>query len=480
VPALAERAAFGAKWSFASVVGRHVVTLVTTLVLARLLTPADFGLLAMAAVFVGFADLVRDMGTGSGIVQAEAPSAELLSSVFWANTAFGVIATAILFALAPLAATLLRTPNLTAVLRALSVSISLDALSVVQIGLLTRELRFRRLALVELAGASAGGALGIVLALDGYAVWSLVWQSVCTALVVAAGTWLASAWRPRLAVNMSAMKPILNFSVNLTGFNVLNYFVRNADSLLIGRYLGAQSLGLYDLAYRIMLYPLQLISWSLGRALFPIYARLRDEPERLGTAYLKVTKAIALTAFPMTLGLVGIADLAVRRVLGPAWAPMVPLLMILCPLAALQAVGTTVGSVYQAMGRTDLLLRWGAAAGVLLIGSFAVGLHWGVMGVAVCYSIVSYALAYHLFKIPLSLIGLRVSDVAEAVGRPLLCAGGMLLVVFLLKRVIASATDGALALGVLVSVGVVVYVSATWMWNRESAFEVLALAKRVS
>lgn len=478
MPALADSAASGAKWSFVSVAGRRAVTLVTTLVLARLLTPADFGLVAMAAVFVGFIELLRDMGTGSGIIQADAPSAELLSSIFWLNVAFGVAATAALFALAPFAATLLREPGLTAVLQALSFSVLFAALSAVQTSLLTRELQFRRLAFVELVGSSAGGVLGIVLALRGYAVWSLVWQSVSTVLVVSAGTWFASAWRPRFKLNLSSVKPILGFSANLTGFNVLNYFVRNADNLLIGRYLGAQSLGFYDLAYRIMLYPLQLISWALGRALFPVYARLRADPARLGVAYLKVTRAIALIAFPMTLGLVSIADLLVQTALGPAWSPVIPLLLILGPLAALQAIGTTVGYVYQAMARTDLLLRWGAGTGILLVASFAVGLRWGIVGVAACYSIVSYALAYPLFRIPLSLVGLRVFDMARTVSRPLMCTTAMLVAVFLLKSMLPRTLDGGEALGILISAAIVVYAYATWLWNRDSAVEVITLARR--
>jgi O-antigen/teichoic acid export membrane protein len=460
--------------------GRRLMTLVTTVVLARLLSPTDFGLVAMAAIFIGFADLVRDMGTGAGIVQTDAPTADLLSSVFWLNLGLGVLLTALLIVLAPVVAVLLREPRLTPVLRTLSVSMLFAAAGVVHTSMLTRELRFRQLAVVELCSALAGSILGVALALKGYGVWSLIGQSVCTVVMVSGGTWLASEWRPRFVFDAASLRSILGFSANLTGFNAFNYFARNADNLLIGRYLGTQNLGFYDLAYRVMLYPLQMISWALGRALFPVYARLRAEPARLAAAYLKVTRGVALIAFPVIFGILSIAHPFVETALGPAWSPVVPLLLILGPLSALQAIGTTVGYVYQATGRTDLLFAWGIGAGLLLITSFAVGLHWGIIGVAVCYSIVSYALAYHLFKIPLSLIGLRVSDVAEAVGRPLLCAGGMLLVVFVLKRVIPSAIDGALALGVLVSVGIVVYVSATWMWNRESAFEVLTLAKRVS
>ena len=475
---LAESTASGAKWSLISVTGRRLMSLLTSIVLARLLSPTDFGLVAMAAVFVGFIELLRDMGTGAGIVQTSRPTDELLSSVFWLNVGLGVVATALLLSLAPLAAMLFRESRLTLVLQGLSISVPFAALSVVQTSLLAREMRFRRLAIVELTGSLAGGVLGIMLALSGYAVWSLVWQSVCSVLLVSAGTCLVSGWRPRFVFRFSSLRSILGFSANLAGFNLLNYFVRNADTFLIGRYLGAQNLGLYDLAYRVMLYPLQLVSWALGRALFPVYARMQTDHVRLGAAYLKVTRAIALIVFPMMLGLVAVAEPFVQTVVGAAWSSVTPLLFILGPLAAYQAIGTTVGYIYQATGRTDVLLRWGAGAGTLLVASFVVGLQWGIVGVAACYAIVSYALAYHTFKIPLGLIGLPVSQVFDAVSRPLLCSIGMLVVVLCVYWLLPEALSGLVLLGVLVPVGVTVYACATWLYNRDSLIELAKVASR--
>ena len=475
---LAESAASGAKWSLISVTGRRLMSVVTSIVLARLLSPTDFGLVAMAAVFVGFIELLRDMGTGAGIVQTSRPTDELLSSVFWLNVGLGVVATALLLSLAPLAAMLFRESRLTLVLQGLSISVLFAALSVVQTSLLTREMRFRRLAIVELTGSLAGGVLGIALALSGYAVWSLVWQSVCSVLLVSAGTCLVSRWRPRFVFQLSSLRSILGFSANLTGFNLLNYFVRNADSFLIGRYLGAQNLGLYDLAYRVMLYPLQLVSWALGRVLFPVYARMQTDHVRLGAAYLKVTRAIALLVFPMMLGLVAVAEPFVQTGFGAAWSSVTPLLLILGPLAAYQAIGTTVGYIYQATGRTDVLLRWGAGAGPLLVASFVVGLQWGLVGVAACYAIVSYALAYPAFKIPLRLIGLPVSHVVNAVIRPLVCSLIMLIVVLALHRLLPDTLSAPALLSVLVPAGVMVYACATWLYNRDSLIELAKVARR--
>jgi len=295
---LTRTAMSGAVWTLASSSGRRLTMLVTGIVLARLLAPADFGLVAMALMFISFVELIRDLGTGAGIIQAEDPSDRLLSSVFWLNLLFGVAATALLLLVASPAAQLLREERLVPVLRMLAISPLLSSFNVVQSNLLLRQLEFRRLAMTELAGAVVGGIVGIALAARGHGVWSLVWQSLSGSLALSAGVWGASRWRPRLAFDRPGVAKLLAFSTNLTLYNVLNFVARNADNFLIGRYLGAQSLGYYDLAYRVMLSSLQLVSGTFTRSLFPVYARMQGDHRRFGSAYLKVMALTALVADP--------------------------------------------------------------------------------------------------------------------------------------------------------------------------------------
>ncbi|HEX5475766.1 MAG TPA: lipopolysaccharide biosynthesis protein [Vicinamibacterales bacterium] len=473
---LAQSAAAGARWSVVSVAARRLVTIVTSLVLARLLTPADFGMMAMAVVFTGFVDLVRGLGTGAAVVQSEGLDDDLLSSLFWLNLAVGLAAAAALLVAAPLAADLFREPRLVPLLRALAVTPVLAVASIVSGSLLTRELRFRRLAFAEVGGASAGGVVGIVLALKGFAVWSLVWQSVSAALAVSAATCLAAGWRPRMRFRGRAVRQVLAYSADVTGANVLSYVVRNADSLLIGRYLGAQSLGLYDLAFRVMMSSLQVVSAAFSRALFPVYVRFGDDHRRLGAAYLKVTAALAFMMLPVVLGLGGVAKPFVAAVFGPAWAGAAPLLVILAPLGALQTLGTSVNNIYQTVRRTDLLLRWYTISGLLLVTGFAIGLRWGVTGVAACYTIVSFGLAYFLFRIPLTLIGLRVSALGKTLSRPLGCSLLMLGAVLLMRRLLPAGLSPRAVLLATVPGGAIVYVAATWRFNRDGAVDLLRVA----
>jgi PST family polysaccharide transporter len=233
--------------------------------------------------------------------------------------------------------------------------------------------------------------------------------------------WNASHWRPQWIFEWAEVKTVSSYSLNLTGYSIFNYFIRNADNLLIGRYLGAQELGYYHLAYRILWYPLGTISGVIGRVMFPTYAQIQEDDARFRRAYLKVARSIALLTFPMMLGLLVLAEPFILTMFGTQWSPVILLVMILAPVGLVQAIGTTVGAIYLAKGRTDWMFKWGIGTGILAMTAFVIGLQWGIIGVATAYAIVSILiLAYPNFSIPFKLIHLRVSELWLAIRRPLL------------------------------------------------------------
>lgn len=464
---LQQRAASGVKWSTVSQAGRQVMQLATTLVLARLLSPDDFGLASMALVVVGFVLLFKDLGTAAAIIQRRELSPELLSSVFWVNVLFGALASAAIFAAAPLLAAFYREPQVTPLIQALSVSFLLSSLGVLQQALLERDLAFDRLAKAELAAVVAGALGGIGGALAGAGVWSLVVQSILMAGVTSLMLWLSARWRPRLYCSWREIRPLLGYSLNLVGFNTFNYLARNADYLLIGRFLGAAPLGYYTLAYRIMLYPIQNIAAVIGRVVFPVFAQVQDDHGRFRQGYLRVIGMIALVTFPLMLGLLLLSEPLVAALFGPQWAPVATLLMIFAPLGLAQSIGTTVGTIYQAKGRTDLLLYWGVASGLCVVTAVALGLRWGVLGVAGAYAAASFLLAYPSFAIPLRLIDLPTLELGRALWRP--CASALVMAAGLLALRLALPAGIApeLVLAILVPAGALIYGLASWVLNRE-------------
>lgn len=411
---LLQKTVSATKWSAISHFGRQGLGFVVAAILARLLPPDAYGLLGMAIVVTGFIEIFKDLGTSSALIQRKELSNDFISSIFWVNVLFGLLSTSIVIAIAPWVGLFYCEPQVVPVLRVLSLSFIISGLSIAQQALLKRQMAFDRLARIELASSAVGGMTGIGMAILGMGVWSLVGQALSESIVTTLLLWITSYWRPQRKFNWLHMRSVASYSLNLSGFNIFNYFVRNADNMLIGRYLGASALGYYSLAYRLILYPIQSVSWVLGRVLFPAFSQMQDDDTRFRRTYLRVCASISVITFPMMLGLLVVAEPFVAAVFGPRWMPVATLLMILAPVGMIQSVGTTVGHIYMAKGRTDWMFRWGLTTGILAITAFIIGLRWGVVGVAVAYAALSFLLFYPNFAIPFKLIGLPFRDLMAA------------------------------------------------------------------
>lgn len=457
----------GVKWSSVSQFGRQGMQLVTTVILARLLSPSDFGLASMAMVVIGFVFMFRDLGTSSAIIRQGDISEELLSSIFWINVTFGLLATITLYFFAPLAADFYREPRVAPVLKLLAISLLISSLGVLHQSILERELSFNKLAKLEVASAVFGSVVGIGSAVMGYGVWSLIYQTLASVTMTTLLLWLSSSWRPKFIFRWLEVKPIGFYSLSLVGFNIVNYFARNTDNLLIGRFLGAQSLGYYNLAYRIMLYPLQSISTVISRVTFPAYSKLRENDARFRYAYLDVVRTIALFTFPLMLGVTALSRPLIFTFFGSQWSPSIILLIILAPVGLAQSIGTTAGSVYQAKGRTDLMLVWGTGVSLLTIMAIIVGLQWGVIGVAAAYAAISIILTYPGLAIPCRLINLSVSNIGKSLWPALLGSSLMAIVLFLIESSFSRHTSSGITLAILILIGASMYILLSWMINRD-------------
>lgn len=469
-----KKAFSGLSWSAASQAGRQALQFVTSIMLAWILAPSDFGLLSMALVVTGFAALFKDLGTSSAIIQRTDVSESLLSSIFWMNTAFGFLITIAVYLLSPLAAVFYNESRVTEVLQVLSVNFAVSGLSILHQGILQKQLFFKKIALIELSSTFIGSVVGIAAALNGSGVWSLVYQYLVIAVSGTVFLWLATPWRPSLVFRWAEIKGITGYSLNLTGFNVFNYFSRNADSVIIGRFLGAQDLGYYTLAYRIMLFPIQNISSVLGRVLFPLYAPFQNDNLKLRDAFLKYSYAVAFITFPLMLGLFALAEPFTAAVFGPRWQPVSTLLMILAPLGMLQSVSSLVGLIYQLKDRTDVMLIWGIVSGLILAAFFIVAVRWGINGVALSYAAAMAILIYPCFAVPFRFIDLRFTKLLSMLQRPFLISLLMMAVLYVLKEALSSYIPTWSILAVLVPFGAVFYLGACWMFNREQTLGMLS------
>ena len=258
----------------------------------------------------------------------------------------------------------------------------------------------KTLAFVQIGSALVAGAIAICAALAGAGYWAVVVQILAMDAITAA-VLLTIVGRPRLKASRRSFAELWNFSSRVMLFQVINYAIRNADNVLIGRYLGAASLAFYAVSYRVMMLPVQGLGQVANKVAFPIYSRLQDDRERLARQFLRAAQMLSLVALPLMCLVALGAPVLVPTLLGAAWEPAVVPLQILSFVGAQQVVHTTVGPVFMACGRADWLARWGFFAGAVLISAFVIGLNWGVVGVAAAYAIASLVIS----PIPLYLTG---------------------------------------------------------------------------
>lgn len=466
----------GVKWTSISTMIRRILGLLANIVFARLLEPGDFGLVAMAGVMLGFIEIFKDLGTGTALIREKTLSEQLVSSVFWLNCGIGVAMTALIIALSPLVALFYNEPRVEPVLMVMAISFMLSALSVVQVSLMVRNMAFEQVAKIELAAVVMSYAIGIGAALYGAGVWSLVYQVVANSALTTLFAWRVGDWRPRLLFAWGEIRGITSYSLNLAGYNTFYYFAQNLDKFLIGRVLGTEALGLYDLAFKLMAFPMQAISAVFTRVMTPFYAQAQDDLPRFRQAFLRVAAVIAFITFPLMFGLLAVREHFVFTLFGDSWVDVIPLLAMFAPLAAARSVLTTTGSIYVATGHTGLQLRWGVASNLIVFAGLAAGLHWGILGVAAGFTITSLLLMYPNFSIPFRLIGMRVTELLRALGPTTACTVLMFAVVSLLELVLAPHAGHATLLAILVAVGALSYVAFTWFLNRPMLYELLATA----
>jgi O-antigen/teichoic acid export membrane protein len=475
---LKQSAVSGVRWSLVAQIVRQIMQFLTTAVLARLLSPGDFGLVGMATVTTGFISIFNDLGTSAAIIQRKQISDSLVSTIFWVNVIIGLLASLILLVCSPLVAIFYREPRVTEVLRVLALTFIISGFSIAHKAILEKKIAFRILAKIEIISVILGSITGISSAFLGLGVWSLVVQTLVFVSSTSILLWLTSQWKPQFVFCVNDLREVSSYSLNLTGFSVFNYFVRNADYILIGRFLGPQDLGYYTLAYRLMLYPLQNVSSVIGRVMFPVLSQFQDDNVKFRSVYLKAIATISLIVFPLMTGLCVLAEPFILVVFGQQWRPVIILLIILSPLGMIQSLATTVGNIYNAKGRTDWLFIWGIVTGFLAIIAFIIGLHWGIIGVASAYAIYYiFLVSYPCFAIPFRLIELPMSEFGLLILRPLVASLLMSIAILGIKILLPTTLVSVWILAILVLVGIISYLFASWWINRQQLLELLKFIK---
>jgi len=312
--------------------GAQFVALVVSVILTRLLSPQDFGLVGMVLVFTNFASVFADMGFGVALVQKLDVTQHHKNAVFWISIVIGAVTTLIMAAAAPLIASFYNVPEVQPLAVAISLIFFINAFATVKVALLQKAMDFRKIAAAQLTSTVISGLVALYLAFSGFGVWSLVAMYIASAIVNVAVLWMITPWRPDFSLQWHALKDLSKFTLNLLGFSVFNYWTRNGDNLLVGRFVGSAALGIYARSYQILLLPVSQVSGVITNVMFPAFSAIQKDVERVKDMYLKSISVISLVTFPLTLGLLVVSQSFVLALFGDKWAEMVPILQVFCLL----------------------------------------------------------------------------------------------------------------------------------------------------
>jgi O-antigen/teichoic acid export membrane protein len=405
---------------------RFIVQLASAMMLGRLLTPQDFGLVAMVTAVTGFLGLFGDMGLGTATIQRDDVTHAQVSALFWVNTGVGTLFMAATVVIAPILERFYGEPRLFSVAIVTGLAFPLGGLAVQHQALLRRQMRFTALAMIDTASLTVGVTVAITSASLGASYWALVYLSLGMGLTTVLAVWSACGWRPG-PPRREKISELLSFGGHLTVVEILMYFGRNVDSILIGRFYGAEPLGQYSRAYSLLMVPFQQIAGPLVAVAIPVLSRLRNEPARFRKALLSLQQVIALTMIPLSTFMIGTADWLVRIALGPQWENAGQLFAILGFAALTEGLGSTGVCIFMTQGRTDRFLQWGILNTVVTVLAIVAGLPWGPRGVAISYAISGLLLRTPLmFWIAGTVSSVRTSDFYSAVA-PFMFASMILL-----------------------------------------------------
>lgn len=380
----------GTVWSTIQQIGERGIRMPVYLILARLLPPQAFGLIALASAYVDFLQLFRNQGTTAALVQRDRLEPEHLDSAFWASLLLGLAMGTLAFGTAGVFASTARQPALEPVVRWLSIAFVLSGLSAVQDAILRRELRFQALAVRSVVGQTVAGAIAIVAALRGLGVWSLVLLLLVYHVVNVLLLWRASRWRPRWRFSWKHYRELLAFGVGMLGLNLVQFARGRADNFLIGLGLGAVPLGYYSIAQQVVGGLQALVIGSVSPVMWSTLTRLQRERARLARAIRQAAEMLSLATWPVFVGLAAVAPLAVPVVLGERWSASVPVLAAVALGAVAASFVAAALTAITAIGRTGWRVGVEMVVAVATLGAMLAALPWGIEAVAWAYAVILF------------------------------------------------------------------------------------------
>jgi lipopolysaccharide exporter len=434
---MTRRTARGMAWAYGSYVGGRVLVLVATAILARLLTPKEFGLVALALTFTAFLDMLKDFGVAEAlIIVDEKEVAEKAETAWLVMQVGGVLLFVLVSALGPLAASFYDEPQLKAIMPVLGGTFILRSLGAAHYAIAQKSMDFRTRTAAELADVIVRGVAGVALALGGAGAWSLVLGYVAGTAAMTAALWLLVPWRPRFAPRRDHLRELLGFGGALTGVSLAGAVLGNVDRLLIGRVLGTAPLGVYSLASRLPELLIINLSVVAGQVLFPAFAAV--DRDALHQAFLSSLRYAAMVALPLAAFMGVLAEPLVLAAFGDQWLEAVDVMQIFTLYALVSPITLVCGTVYKARGRAGLLLKMAILQVLITVPAVAIVVDDGIVAVAICQAAAAGIILFVSLAVAMRMLAVSIPPVLVALWPPVLGGLAVGAVAWLTERVVGG------------------------------------------
>jgi len=427
--------------SFAVVVSQGLtvaLSLTSAVVLARLLTPYDYGILGMVMVFVNFLYLFKDIGLSQATIQQDEITSPQVSTLFWINALISLLLGLIMVATAPLVARFYKTPELTAVMAMLALVFVLEGLTIQHHALLKRHLKFTALAIVEVTGRVSHLVVAIIMALMGFRYWALVGGLLARILIMLFLTYIVIPWIPGRMQKGAGVRNMLKFGAHLTTGHVLSYLARNLDGVLIGRMLGAVPLGLYNKAYSLLMQPLNQIRYPVTSMALPVLSSLKHDADRFSSYFIKLLDLSLSIALAISVYAFLESEFLITFILGQQWVGAVDVFRILAIGGIFVGASFLPGLALMSHGHSKRYMQLQIITSVITSVAFIVGVNFGINGMASAYTIAMFLVLIPMYLISFRGVPIKRRLIFTAILWPVLSAAAAGLAAYLLIRFFSS------------------------------------------
>lgn len=370
----------GVLWVLTTQFGTQGVSFVVSVILARLLLPQDFGLIGMITIIISIGRSLIDSGLASALIRKKEPDNLDFATVFYTNLLASLVIYCVVYAAAPAISRFYHQPQLINLVRVLCLTFVIGAFSSIQNTVLVKKMHFKKLLLVSIPALIAGGSLGIIMAVNGYGVWSLVVMQLVTAVATSVLLWIRSGWVPPLLFSMARLKEHYRFGITIGASAIIDVIFSNLYLIVIGRLFSPVQLGFYTRALTLKQLPVANISGALNKVTYPVFASIQDDDEKLKQAYKKVMQQVIFWVAPILIGMAVLATPIFRLLFTAKWLPAVPYFQILCAEGIMYPLNAYNLNILKVKGRGDLFLKLEIIKKVLVVAGVVIALLYGIYG----------------------------------------------------------------------------------------------------